>query len=153
MGAADARLGRVRWLSDARGSDALEGALDIFVGVAEGDGASVGAGGGVFGFAEFGEEPVDLGGIEGLVDLDGGVAGDAGGDAAAAGFGVFALLIAVGNGEDLFEHALEFDAFEADGSGFNGEGAGAEGFGFETVAVEFFGNFGEGDHLGGEHVD
>ena len=34
--------------------DALEGSLDIFVGVAEGDGAAVGAGGGVFGLAEFG---------------------------------------------------------------------------------------------------
>ena len=34
--------------------DALEGALDVFVGVGEGDGAAVGAGGGVFGFAEFG---------------------------------------------------------------------------------------------------
>ena len=34
--------------------NALEGALDVFVGVAEGDGAAVGAGSGVFGFAEFG---------------------------------------------------------------------------------------------------
>ena len=55
------------------------------------------------------EEPVDFGGLEGLVDLDGGVAGDAGGDAAAAGFGVFGLLVAVGDGEDLFEHAFELD--------------------------------------------
>ena len=67
-------------------SEALEGALDVFVGVAEGDGAAVGAGGGVFGFAEFGEQPVDLCGVEGLVDLDRSVAGDAGCDAAAAGF-------------------------------------------------------------------
>ena len=76
------------------------------MGVAQGDGAAVGAGGGVLGFGEFGEEPVDFGGFEGLVDLDGGVAGDAGGDAAAAGFGVFGLLVAVGDGEDLFEHAV-----------------------------------------------
>ena len=94
-----------------------------------------------------------MAGFERLVDLDGGVAGDAGGDAAAAGFGVFGLLVAVGDGEDLFEHAFEFDAFEADGSGLDGEGAGAEGFGFEAVAVEFFGDLGEGDHLGGEQVD
>ena len=81
------------------------------------------------------------------------MAGDAGGDAAAAGFGVFGLLVAVGDGEDLFEHAFEFDAFEADGGGFDGEGAGAEGFGFEAVAVELVGDLGEGDHLGGEEVD
>ena len=110
------------------------------VGVAEGDGAAVGAGGGVFGFGEGFEEPGDLGGLEGLVDLDGGVAGDAGGDAAAAGFGVFGLLAAVGDGEDLFDHAFELAAFEADGGGFDGEGAGAEGFGFEAVALELVGD-------------
>ena len=81
------------------------------------------------------------------------MAGDAGGDAAAAGFGVFGLLVAVGDGEDLFEQMFEFAAFEADGSGFDGEGAGAEGFGFEAVAVELFGDLGEGDHLRGEEVD
>jgi len=68
------------------GSDTLEGALDVFVGVAEGDGAAVGAGGRVFGFAESVEEPTDLLLIQRLVDLDGGVAGDRGRDAAAAGF-------------------------------------------------------------------
>ena len=133
--------------------DALEGFGDVFVGVAEGDGAAVGAAGGVFGFAEFGEEPVDLCGFEGHVDLDGGVAGDAGGDAAAAGLGVFGLLLAVGDGEDLFEHALEFAAFEADRGGFDGDGVGAEGLGFEAVAVELVGEAGEGDHLGGEEID
>ena len=81
------------------------------------------------------------------------MAGDAGGDAAAAGFSVFGLLVAVGDGEDLFEHAFEFAAFEAYGGGFDGEGAGAEGFGFEAVALEFFGDLGEGDHLGGEEID
>ncbi len=81
------------------------------------------------------------------------MAGDAGGDAAAAGFGVFGLLVGVGDGEDLFEHAFELDAFEADGCGFDGEGAGAEGLGFEAVAVELVGDLGEGDHLGGEQID
>ena len=64
----------------------LEGALDVFVGVAEGYRAAVGAGCGMFGFAEFGEQPVNLCGVEGLVDLDGRVAGDGGCDAAAAAF-------------------------------------------------------------------
>ena len=35
---------------NAKASDALEGFGYVFVGVAEGDGAAVGAGGGVFGF-------------------------------------------------------------------------------------------------------
>ena len=35
-------------------SDSLEGFGDVFVRVAQGDGAAVGAGGGVFGSAEFG---------------------------------------------------------------------------------------------------
>ena len=136
-----------------RGSDALEGALDILEGVSQGDRPAVGATCGMLRASEFGEQPVDLGWFKWRVDLDGGVAGDAGGYAAAAGFGVFALLIAVGDGEDLFEHAFEFDAFEADGGGFDGEGAGAEGFDFEAVAVELLGDLGEGDHLGGQHVD
>ena len=44
-------------------------------------------------------------------------------------------------------------AFKADRSGFDGEGAGAEGFGFEAVALELFGDLGEGDHLCGEEID
>ena len=87
-----------------------------------------------------------------MVDLDGSVAGDGGGDAAAAGFGVFGLLVAVGNGEDLFEHTFEFSALETYGGCLDGEGAGAEGFCFEAVALELFGGLGEGDHLGGEEI-
>ena len=107
----------------------------------------------MFGSGEFGEEPVNFLGIEGLVDFDGGVTGHAGGDAAAASLGVFGLLVSIGNGQDLFEHLFEFDTFEADGSGFEGESARAEGLGFEAVAVEFAGDLGEGDHLGGKEVD
>ena len=88
-----------------------------------------------------------------MVDLDGGVAGHTGGYAAAAGLGVFRLLVAIGDGEDLFEHAFEFDAFESYWRGFDGEGAGAEGFGFKAVAVQLLGDLGEGDHLGGEEID
>ncbi len=78
----------------------------------------------MLGFSEGVEEPLDLGGFEGLFILMGGVAGDAGGDAAAAGFGVLGLAVAVGDGEDLFEHLLELAAFEAYWGGFDGEGAG-----------------------------
>jgi len=123
------------------------------VGVAEGDGAAVRAGGGVLGLCEFGEKPVDFFWVERLVDLDGGVAGHAGGDAAAVCLRVFSLPVAVRDGEDLFEHALELDAFEASRGGFDGEGAWAEGLSFEAVAVEFVGDLGEGDHLSGEEVD
>ncbi len=107
----------------------------------------------MLGFAEFGEEPVDFFGVEGLIDFDSGVAGHAGGDAAAAGFGVFGLLVAVGDGEDFFEHLFEFAAFETYRRGFDGESARAEGFGFEAVAVEFIGDLGEGDHLGRKEID
>ncbi len=134
-------------------SGALEGFGNVAVGVAEGDGAAMGAAGGVFGLGEGVDEPCDLLLIEGLIDLDGGVAGDAGGDAAAASVGVFGLLAAIGGGEELFEHDLEFPALEAYGCGFDGEGAWSEGFGFEAVAVELVGDLGEGDHLGGEQVD
>ena len=104
-------------------------------------------------FAEFGEEPVDLCGFEGHVDLDGGVAGDGGGDAAAAGFGVFGLLLRSGTARTSSSMLFEFAAFETDGGGFDGEGAGAEGLGFEAVAVELVGDVGEGDHLRGEEFD
>ena len=53
----------------------------------------------------------------------------------------------------LREHALQLAAFEADGRGLDGERARAEGLGFEAVALEFVGDLGEGDHLGGREVD
>jgi hypothetical protein len=103
--------------------------------------------------SEFGEQPVDLGWFKWRVDFDGGVAGDRGGDAMAAGFGVFDLLFTVGDGEDLFEHALEFFAFESDRGGFDSDGLGAEGLGLEAVAFELVGEAGEGDHLRWKKVD
>ena len=131
----------------------MKGPGNVLVGVAESDGAAVGTSGGVFGFAEGVKEPRDLFLVQRLIDFDGGMAGDTGRDAAAAGFGVFGLPVAIGDGEDFFEHALEFDSFETDRGGFDGEGAGAEGFGFEAVAVQFSGDLGEGDHLCGKEVD
>jgi hypothetical protein len=46
----------------------------------------------VLGFCEFDEEPVDFRRFQWLINLDGGVTGDAGGDAAATGLGVLGLL-------------------------------------------------------------
>jgi hypothetical protein len=43
--------------------------------------------------------------------------------------------------------------FETDRRGLDGEGAGTKGLGFESVAIEFLRDLGEGDHLGGEEVD
>ena len=107
----------------------------------------------MLGFSKFREEPVDFRVVERLVDLDGSVTGDGCRDAAAAGFGVFGLLVAVGDGEDLFDHLFELAALEAYRGGVDGQSAGSEWLGFEAVALEFFGDLGEGDHLGGEEVD
>jgi len=138
---------------NAKTLDSLEGFGYVFVGVAQGDGATVGAGCRVLRLTECIEEPQYLLLVERLINLDGRVAGDGGGDATATGFSVLGLLVAVGDGEDLFEHAFEFGAIEAYWGGFDGEGAGTEGFGFEAVALEFFGNLSEGDHLSGEEID
>ena len=56
------------------------------------------------------------------------MASDGRGNTGGAGLGVFRLLLAGGDGEDFFEHALELTAFEANGRGFDGKGARAEGF-------------------------
>ena len=88
-----------------------------------------------------------------MVDLDGGVAGDAGGDAAAASLGVFGLLVAVGDGEDLFEHLFEFDAFEADGAALTARVRGPKGSASKPLRSSSLGDLGEGDHLGGKEVD
>ena len=127
--------------------NAVEGALDVFERIAQGDGAAVGAAGGMFGFAQFGEQPVDRSGSSGMLIL---MAAWQAMEAAMRrrAVGVFALL-AVGDGEDLFEHALEFAAFEADRGGLDRDGLRAEGLGFEAVAFELVGEPGEGDHLGG----
>src|SRR5580692_8622068 len=106
--------------------DALECLRDVFVGVTQGDGSAVGAGGGMLSFSEGVEEPFDFGGFEGLIYFDCGVAGDAGGDTATAGFCVFCLTVAVGDSKDLLEHLLELATFEADWGGFDGESARAE---------------------------
>jgi len=112
------------------------------VGVAEGDGPAVGTACGVLGLAQFGEQPVDLGAVERHVDLDGGVAGDAGGDPAASGLGVFGLLLAIWNSENLFEHPLQLAAFESYGSGLDGDGVWAERLGLEAVALQLVGEAG-----------
>ena len=135
------------------GLDALKCFLYVLIRIPQSDGSAVRTCGRMLGFCESDEEPVDFGGVKRLVDLDRSVAGDAGCDAAAASLGVLGLLIAVGDSEDFFDHLLELLAFETYGRGLDGEGAGTKGLGFEAVAVEFLGDFGEGDHLGGEKVD
>src|SRR5580704_4499862 len=63
--------------------DSLERLLNVLYRIPQYDGPAVGAGHGVVGFREFGEEPVHFILLERHVDLDGGVAGDGGGDAGA----------------------------------------------------------------------
>jgi hypothetical protein len=65
------------------------------------------------GFGEGGEEPFHAGWVEGHVDLDGGVAGNGGGDASAGGFEVIGLSSGAGLFEDFEDHALESWAGEA----------------------------------------
>ena len=107
----------------------------------------------MLGAGEFLEEPLHAGGIEGHIDLDGGVAGDGGGDAGAGGFEVVGLGGGSGLLEDFMDHALELAAGEAGGRGFDGDGVGAEGLGFAAVVLQFRGNGGEDDHLLGKQVD
>ena len=111
------------------------------------------AAGGQLGFAQFAEQPGHAFGVERHVDLDGGVAGDGGGDARARGPEVLALIETVDLLQHFDQHAFELAAFEADGRGLNGEGARAEGLDFEAVAFELRSDLGEGDHLGGREVD
>ena len=107
----------------------------------------------MLGFSQSFKQPADLCGVKRHVDFDGGVAGHAGGDAAAAGFGVFRLLKTIVYGEDVFDHEFELAAFKAYRRGLDGEGAGAEGLGFKAVAFKLFCDAGEGDHLGGQKVN
>ncbi len=95
--------------------------------------------------------------FKGGIYLDGGVAGDGGGDSTAERSEVFpASGEGVGVGglvNDFRQHAFEFAAFETNGSGFDGEGAGAEGFGFKAVFIKLIGNVGEDGHLVGLKID
>src|SRR5258708_27020765 len=90
--------GKTAALQKKRSSDAVEGFLDFFYGVAEDHGAAVGAAHGAIGFGEGGEEPFHFGLVERHVDFDGGVAGGGGG-----GFG---LLRLGGGGGILRSHAV-----------------------------------------------
>src|ERR1700722_4716249 len=92
------------------------------------------------GFAQLTEQPGHALRVERHIDLDGGVAGDGGGDTGAGGPEVLALVEAIALFEDFDEHALELAAFETDRCGLDGEGAGPEGFDFEAVALELGGD-------------
>src|ERR1700761_9743390 len=89
------------------------------------------------GFAQLTEQPGHALRVERHIDLDGGVAGDGGGDTGAGGPEVLALVEAIALFEDFDEHALELAAFEANRCGLDGEGARAEGLDLEAVAFEF----------------
>src|SRR6267378_7691202 len=87
-------------------SNALEGFLDFFYGIAKDYRAAVGAAHGAIGFGEGGEKPFHFGLVERHVDFDGGVAGGGGGDFGSQGFdgdgGVFALDAVENFGEEFF---------------------------------------------------
>ena len=95
------------------------------------------------GFCEFGEQPVHFILLERHVDLDGGVAGDGGGDAGANLFQVQRLLFARDLVEEFVQHVLDCGCIYAGGRDFHGHAARAERFGLEAVVLEFIGDLGK----------
>src|SRR6266852_3786463 len=122
-------------------SDAVEGFLDFFYGIAEDDRAAVGAAHGAIGFREGGEEPFHLCLVEWHVDFDGGVAGGGGGNFGLQRFdgdgGVFALDAVENFGEEFFGVA----AGDACGRCLDRNAARAHRPDFEAVGAQLFGYF------------
>src|SRR6266478_4352196 len=87
-------------------SNAVEGFLDFFYGIAEDYGAAVGAAHGAIGFGEGAEEPFHFCLVQGHVYFYGGVAGGGGGDFGLQRFdgdgGVFAFDAVEDFGEEFF---------------------------------------------------
>src|ERR1022692_2491255 len=81
--------------------DTLERALYVLMRIPQCDGSAVRATGRMLGLAQFCEQPIDLLGVQRHVHLDCSVVCDRSGDAAAAGFGVLHLLLAMGDGQHL----------------------------------------------------
>src|ERR1017187_2518582 len=127
--------------------DTLECALYVLMRIPQCDGSAVRATGGMLRLAQFCQQPIDLLGVERHVYLDCSVACDRSGDAASAGFGILRLLLAIGDGQHLLQHAFQFAAFEANRRGLDGEGARAKRLRLEAVEVEFVRDGGERDHL------
>src|SRR6266404_1915667 len=128
-------------------SNAVEGFLDFFYGIAEDYGTAVGAAHGAIGFGEGGEEPFHFCLVERHVDFDGGMAGGGGGDFGLQRFdgdgGVFALDTVENFGEEFFGVA----AGNARGSSLNRYAARAHGLDFEAVGTELFSDFFVDDEL------
>ena len=61
----------------------MEGFQDFARGIVHRDGAAVGATHGAIGSGQGAQQPFHLGGVQVLIDLDGGAAGDGGADVAA----------------------------------------------------------------------
>src|SRR5712692_6873127 len=116
-------------------SNAVEGFLDFFYGIAEDYGAAVGAAHGAIGFGEGGQEPFHFCLVERHVDFDGGVARGGGGDFGLQRFdgdgGIFALDAV----ENFREQFFRVAAGDAGGSGLNRYAARAHGLDFETVGA------------------
>src|SRR6202790_1859733 len=129
------------WRWPERFSNAVEGFLDFFYGVAEDYWAAVGATHRAIGFGEGGEEPFHFGLVERHVDFDGSVAGGRSGNFGLQRFdgdgGVFALDAVENFGEEFFRVA----ASDACGRGLNRHAARAHGLDFETVGAYLFGDF------------
>ena len=95
------------------------------------------------GFREFGEEPLHFVLLQRHVDLDGGMAGDGGGNAPANLFQVQGLFFARDLIEQLVKHVLDRGRIHARRCKLHGDTAGAEGLGLEAVVLQFVGNLGK----------
>ena len=85
------------------------------------------------------------------IDLDGGVAGDGGGNARAKRNKCFILrwFSRIGGGliDDFGQRSLEFGSLQPNGRGFDRKCLRAKGFHFKTVDFEFRCDAGEDHHL------
>ncbi len=97
----------------------------------------------VVGFREFGEKPVHFILFERHVDLDGGVAGDGSGNAAANLFQVQRLLLARDLIEQFVEHVLDGSRIDTRRSDLHCDTARAEGLSFESIVLQFVGDLGK----------
>src|SRR5258706_2542180 len=112
-------------------SDSVEALQNIARRISQRDRPAVGAAHGTLRAGERGEKPVDLGGLELHVDLDGRAARDGGSDGAAHIGKRRPAQLALGDLENLEKDLLHVGCADACGRGLDGDGAVSERLGFE----------------------
>ncbi len=131
----------------------MEAFQDVARGVAQSDGAAVGAVGGVLALGEFVEEPLHLLLVQPHVDFDGGAAGDGGADVAADFVERGPAEFAFGGFENLEKDLFDVAGFDGRRGGGDGDSAIAEGFAIEAAQAEFVGDLRVFELLAGGELD